>query len=346
MKKSIFVIVGIALIAALNSVSSCKKDGGGNNTVDTTLHLTPDTIYSPPHFPKPIIPADNQPFKEREALGRKLFYDSMVLNGTNSCGGCHDPSAGFSNLNMKEGKPVLPHSNLAWYSNFLWDGSQKGTLEDLALFEISVDHNVDLSLFNNNATYKQLFKTAFGVDNITYKEMSYALAQFMRTLVSKNTRYEEVKMRGNGTFTADEQAGYNIFFTEKGDCFHCHINPIFTDDQLHNTGLDTFYTLRVDRGYFNISGDSTDMGKFRTPNLRNVATRKFFMHDGRFTTLEQVVDFYDHGMHKVSNLDPIMALPYKANGLHLTTDEKRQLIAFLNTLTDSTFLNNPAYGRP
>jgi cytochrome c peroxidase len=220
-----------------------------------------------------------------------------------------------------------------------------GKLEDIMLFEVKDFFGTDLNKINQNAQYKSLFKKYYKVDTITNKELAYSLAQFIRTLVSGTTKYD-LTLKGQASFTADEYRGYTIFFTEKGDCFHCHVNPTTTDNQFHNTGLDSIYAKEADKGYYNTTGKTADLGKFLTPTLRNVALRDHFMHDGRFTSLSDVIDFYDHGMHKVSNLDPIMALPAKATGLHLTTTEKNQLIAFLKTFTDSTFITNTKFSSP
>lgn len=328
-----------ALLLAMGN-SSCHKSKGNPTPADSTYTLTPDTLKVPPHFPKPVIPADNQPYKEKERLGRMLYYDTILSNDGRYCAGCHQQANGFTSMALYENAmPVLPHENLAWYSNYMWDGSQKGTLEDVMRFEVESFFNTDVSKLNNSSVYKPLFKKYFGVDNITTKEVAYALAQYLRTVVCRNSKYDRI-LRGEATYTPAEYAGYVVFFTEKGDCFHCHIDPVMTDNQFHNTGLDSLYPKVADQGLYNVTGSTADLGRFRTANLRNVALRPYYMHDGRFTTLLQVIDFYDTGMHKVSNLDPIMSLPYKANGLHLTDDDKTNLIAFLNTLTDSTFISD------
>src|SRR5690606_22892995 len=178
-----------------------------------------------------------------------------------------------------------------------------------------------------------------------HHEIAYALAQFTRTLISKDTKYDRY-MRGEERLSYNEEMGMRIFFSEKGDWFHCHTAMVTTDGEMHNTGLDSIYTKTMDKGYFNVSGDPKDLGKFRTPNLRNVALRKYYMHDGRFTTLEQVIDFYDHGVKRVANVDPIMTKPGKENGLNLNPVEKQQLIAFLHTLTDEKFITDTAFSRP
>ncbi len=344
-----FIFVLLLLVAGL-SMPYCKKPSDKKITpdsADTPYVLTPDTIETPLYFPKPVIPDDNKPYKERIQLGRMLYYDSLLSgDGSRACASCHRQQYGFSDTGLyASAMPVLPHVNLAWYSNFMWDGSKTGTLEDVMLFEVQVFFATDLNKMNQNTTYKSLFKKYFNVTSIGYKEIAYVLAQYLRSVVSGGTRFEQVMYHAKGSFTTDEYWGYRIFFTETGDCFHCHVNPVMTDGLMHNTGLDSLYGKTADQGLFNITGKNDDLGKFRTANLRNVALRNRFMHDGRFTTLDEVIDFYDHGMHKVANLDPVMALPAKANGLHLSATQKRQLKAFLNTLTDSTFIKDTAFAR-
>ena len=334
------------ILAVIAGFFSCRKKDSSLQPADGQYMLTPDTLIYPPHFPSPVIPDDNKPYKELIQLGRMLYYDTILSGDGRACSKCHIQANGFSSLSLyNNAMPVLPHENLAWYSNFMWDGSQSGTLEDVMLFEVQSFFNADLNKINQSSKYKPLFKKYWNVDNITYKEIAYSLAQYLRTVVSRSSKYDLV-MRGAASFTPDEYSGYTIFNTEKGDCFHCHINPIMSDNLFHNTGEDSLYATDADKGRYNVTGNTNDLGKFRTANLRNVGFRNYYMHDGRFTTLSQVIDFYDHGMHKVNNLDPIMALPYKASGLHLTGQEKSQLIAFLNTLNDSVFVADTSLSNP
>ncbi len=348
MKQKFMLALLMIVLFILSFAFSCKKNTDQNQvtTNHTTLDLTTDTILTPLYFPTPVIPEDNLPVKEKVQLGRQLYYDPILSNDGRSCASCHVQSIGFTVPGLyNNAMPVLPHVNLAWYENFMWDGSKKGTLEDIMMFEVKDFFATDLAKVNQSAKYTSLFKKYYGVTTITHKELAYALAQFMRTLVSATTKYD-LSLRGQYKRTPEEQRGFEIFFTEKGDCFHCHVNPVTTDNLLHNTGLDSIYIKESDKGYYLVSGAPSDLGKFKTPNLRNVALRNRFMHDGRFSSLEEVIDFYDQGMHKVSNLDPVMSLPAKKNGLQLTMAEKQQLIAFLKTFTDSTFISSPKYGNP
>jgi cytochrome c peroxidase len=164
-------------------------------------------------------------------------------------------------------------------------------------------------------------------------------------MISSDSKYDRY-LSGSAMLSDDEEAGRNVFFSERGDCYHCHLNPVLTDNALHNTGLDSIYAKNADRGFYNVSMRKEDLGKFKTPSLRNVALRKRFMHDGRFGTLEEVIEFYNSGVRKVDNLDPIMTKPGKEYGLRLGPIEKHQLLAFLQTFTDSTFISNPDLSRP
>ncbi|MBL7691080.1 MAG: hypothetical protein JNM41_05775 [Flavipsychrobacter sp.] len=346
MTRTNIASLALAILFMLAVAGSCRKKPAPDPTPqDSTTTLTPDTIRTPLYFPQPIIPADNQPVKEIAQLGRMLYYDTRLSNDGRSCAGCHIQSIGFTTHSMLNGTVVLPHVNMAWYNTFMWDGSKTGTLEDVMTFEVQEFFATDLNRINTDPIYSTLFRKYFKTNTITYKHLAYALAQFARTMVSGNSRYD-LSLRGIVTLTPDERAGKELFFTERGDCFHCHTNPVMTDNAMHNTGLDSIYTKDADKGYYNVTHNTNDLGKFRTPNLRNVALRTRFMHDGRFTTLEEVINFYDHGMRKVSNLDPIMLLPAKEKGLQLEEWEKQQLIAFLKTLTDTTFTTNPAFSNP
>lgn len=341
-------LIAACFLVALGFAVSCEKK---TSTVvvekpDTTAkELTPYNILYPAHFPPMKIPLDNQPYKERIELGRMLYYDNILSNDGRACATCHTQSTGFTISGMVDNMPVLPHVNLAWHDKYMWDGSKTGGLEDVMLFETQEFFATDLAKINSSAKYKTLFKQYFGVDYITHHEIAYALAQFTRIMISRDTKYDRY-VKGTGTLSYNEEMGMRVFFSEKGDCFHCHNAVVLTDGKMHNTGLDSIYTKEADKGYYNVTKNPADLGKFRTPNLRNVALRSHYMHDGRFTTLEEVIDFYDHGVRKVSNVDPIMTKTGKENGLKLTAIEKQQLVAFLKTFTDEAFITDTSFSKP
>jgi cytochrome c peroxidase len=335
----------LILSAALVLTAACRHKPDDGTGIVPTDSLTPVTIVKPPHFPYMSIPEDNPPYQERIDLGRALYYDTRLSNDGRACAGCHHQVQGFTSSRPSGEMPVLPHVNLAWTTNWMWDGSQTGSLEDVMLYEVKDFFAADLDKINGIAAYKTGFKRAFGVDKITYKELAYALAQFERTMNAGNSRYSRY-LAGTEPLTPDQEKGRAIFFSEKGDCYHCHLNPTLTDNSFHNTGIDSPVVLPKDKGLFNVTGKAYDLGKFRTPNLHNAALRTSFMHDGRFTSLEEVVEFYNNGVKKVNNLDPVMTKQGKEDGLNLTAQDKYYLIEFLKSFTDSTFITNPALGAP
>ncbi|MBL7683485.1 MAG: hypothetical protein JNK00_08985 [Flavipsychrobacter sp.] len=345
-------VVFLVMLVLASTVSSCRKpdsdddDGGGGATCSGQVQMTPYTWYDPARFPKAEIPADNEMYVERIALGKKLFYDTRLSNNGESCETCHKQNMGFSASGVSDfdkGLQKMPLVNLAWYKNFMWSGRIVGTLEEVMHAELTKRFSTDFAKINAIQEYKDLFCRYYGTDNITAELMSKPLAQFMRVLVSKNNKYDRYLL-GLQPLTLDEDTGRAIFFSERGDCFHCHVQVLATDNMLHNNGIDSLYAKDIDKGYFNVTGNPAHLGMFRTPNLRNVALRTEYMHDGRFKTLEEVVEFYDHQVHiGVKNIDPVMLKPGKEDGLNLTPLQKKQLVAFLKTLTDDDFINNAEF---
>ena len=170
------------------------------------------------------------------------------------------------------------------------------------------------------------------------------MAQFIRTLISGNSRYDRWR-RGDGLLNASELSGLSIFFTEKGDCFHCHSTPFFSDNDFHNIGLETVYAGEG-RGRYNVTGNPEDMGKFKTPTLRNIELTAPYMHDGRFGSLEEVVHHYNLDVQPSATLDPIMTKPMRGLELELTQQEEKDLVSFLKALTDTTFIYDKAHQSP
>lgn len=330
----------VFFLVAIVSFHSCKK-----KTIQEEPYIqTPISLEIPPYFPKMKIPEDNPMTKERLALGRKLYYDPILSNNGKSCSSCHFQENGFTINDMVSGMPVLPHVNLGWSKNFLWKGEKHYTLEEMMLYEVNEFFATDLLKINANEEYRILFKRAFGVDEISSTEIAYSLAQFFRSLISGNSKFDKYRRR-EVAFTPEEQRGMEIFFTEKGDCFHCHGIMLFTDNLFHNTGLDSTFTYS--KGRYDFTGLTTDIGLYKTPTLRNASLRKNFMHDGRFKTLEEVIEFYNSGVQQKSpNIDPLMILPQKEFGLQLSEQDKYDLLQFLNTLTDTAFINSIEFSKP
>jgi cytochrome c peroxidase len=212
---------------------------------------------------------------------------------------------------------------------------------------------------NADAAYPDLFEKAFGTPNADSTLVAKALAQFMRTIVAGNSRFHKY-LRNEIGFTQAELNGYLLFRNElKGDCQHCHdigskllTDNLFVDksQRFHNNGLDSIYPQLL--GLAEVTQDVNDNGKFKTPTLLNIALTAPYMHDGRFNTLDEVIEFYDHGVKVSPTLDIFMTKNYPdlqigdRRELGLTPQEKADLKAFLLTLTDSTLLTNPAYSSP
>ena len=243
----------------------------------------------------------------------------------------------------------MPLFNLAWNFNdkFAWDGKEL-SLERQALEPVrnpiemhSSWPNVALKL-QQDQEYPSMFLNAFGTERIDSTLVTKAIAQFERTLISGNTKFDQYLL-GNTSLSQQELNGFTIFMSEdKGDCFHCHgsdNNPLWTDNDFHNNGLDTSFN---DLGLGAVTGDPNDNGKFKSPSLRNLVYTAPYMHDGRFSTLEEVINHYSEGLQNSSTIDPLMK-KVNQGGVQLTPLEKADLKAFLITLTDDDFINNPSF---
>ena len=350
----------ICCVLATILLFSCKKEGcidpialnynpdvHINNGSCEYITTTPYDIITPYGFPDMIIPEDNPMTFEGVELGRKLFNDPILsANNTLACINCHMPESSFSDPNQfstgidgflgnRNSSALI---NLGWSSSFNWDGSVK-SLEEQAFEPVTNSlemhnswNNVENTL-NQDEEYLLLFKQAYNIDYIDSTHVVMAIAQFERTLISNNSKFDKYS-RGEEVFTKSELNGFAIFNSEKGDCFHCHGTSLFTDNLFHNNGLDVEPFL--DLGLGKITENTSDNGKFKTPTLRNVEVSAPYMHDGRFATLEKVIEHYDSGGHFSSTVDPLMKK--LGVGLNLTNQEKSDLIAFLKTLTDYDFI--------
>ncbi|MBU3011507.1 cytochrome-c peroxidase [Polaribacter vadi] len=303
----------------------------------------------------PIIPTNNPLTEEGVALGKKLFFDK-ILSGdeTQSCASCHNPQKAFTDGlqfsigidNISGTRNAMPLFNLAWNFDelFTWDGAEFG-IENQALEPVSNPIELHANWVNiaqklqNNSEYVTLFNQAFGTTTIDSLLVVKAIAQFERTLISGNSKFDEFLI-GEATLTTEEQNGFDVFMDEaRGDCFHCHgsnNNPLWTDNQFHNNGLDTVFS---DLGLGAITGDPADNGKFKSPSIRNLIFTAPYMHDGRFSTLEEVINHYSEGLQSSSTIDPLMK-KVSEGGVGLSDKDKADLKAFLLSLTDYEFVNN------
>lgn len=325
---------------------------------------TPKAMATPARWPNPPpMPADNPLTEEGVALGRRLFYDKQLsINNSISCSSCHQPDKAFTDgraraLGMngqQHQRGSMALVNLAWASDFAWDGATTQLeIQARTPLESPIEMHQSLaasaSKLQQIALYPRLFGQAFGSSTVTGENILKALAQFERTLVSANSKYDKV-LRGETLLSSDEQRGLQLMGHSTGgsirgaECLHCHTAPLFTGPKqtFFNNGLDVGPFADPGRGA--ITGQNIDMGAFKAPTLRNIALTAPYMHDGRFQTLQEVLDHYsDHIQLTSPNLDPQLAnSPNSVTGrILLTQVEKQRIIAFLQTLTDSSFINNP-----
>ena len=304
---------------------------------------TPYELAVPAGFPAPNIPPDHPLTVEGVALGQRLFADPILsVDSTIACASCHlsahafsDPrpvSQGVSGMTTRNSMPLF---NLLWSRSFFWDG-RAASLEEQALEPVQepteLGENWDrvVAKLERHGEYPALFARAFGDAPIDRQLVVQAIAQFERTLISADSKYDRW-LAGQAELTPEEERGFLLFHTEAGDCFHCHGAPLFTDNEFHNNGLDLD---PPDAGLAALTGGRLDRGKFKTPTLRNVEYTAPYMHDGRFQTLEEVIEHYDAGFHRTALTDPLLLV---RPNLDLSAADKRALVAFLKALSDPQF---------
>ena len=326
---------------------------------------TPSVLQIPELFSdniiNPVLPLNNPQTLEGIALGKKLFFDPILsANNTQACADCHIPENAFTDSSrFSDGidgilgtRNSMPLFNLAWNydEKFFWDGNTF-SLEHQAFVPVtdplemkSTWTEVEQKL-QQHSDYPSLFNKVFGTSRIDSILVTKAIAQFERTLISSNSKFDKYLL-GEGTLTQEELNGFNVFMNEtKGDCFHCHgsdKNPLWTDNLFHNNGLDSDPS---DLGRGLVTGDPADNGKFRTPSLRNLAFTAPYMHDGRFTTLDEVIDHYSEGLKNSPTIDPLMK-KVSQGGVQLSPKDKDDLKAFLFSLSDYEFITNPSFQKP
>ncbi len=353
------------LLLAVLIFGACKKDD--DTPVEEVMY--DDTPYPLEYgaLPAPELPADNPLTVQGVLLGRMLFYETMLSkDGSQSCATCHQQGDGFSDPNRfslgVEGLPgkrqAMPVFNMAWHTNaFFWDG-RAPLLRDQALMPIQDPLEMNETLDNvvaklsDSKEYRDQFKRAFDSEEITAPKMALAMEQFMLSIVSHQSKYDKY-LAGEVQLTDSEDRGrllfemeYNPFFPDQSgaDCAHCHGGANFENDQYMNNGLDTDADF-TDMGREKVTNNPADRAKFKVPSLRNVALTAPYMHDGRFQTLEEVIDHYNSGIEESSTADPTV-INTRQTGLMLTDQDKQDLINFLKTLTDEAFLNNEDYQSP
>jgi cytochrome c peroxidase len=368
--KSIWLVLAFSIF-----VFACENDKE-NEEEDVDQ---PYNLIVPSHFSQNYdISAANQLTVGGVQLGRMLFYEKKLSgNNTMSCAGCHQQEKAFTDGNAFsngiDGKPgrknAMAMSNFLWENRFFWDG-RAGSLEEQALFPIqdtlemheNLDHAV--SELQSSSVYPSKFKLAFGSATITGEKIANALSQFQMTLISSNSKFDKY-LQGKYVPTEQELRGIQLFKTHPdptnnirgGNCGDCHLGVLFNGDQsglsgFHNNGLDDDLTLS--EGVMKVTNNPDDKGKFRVPSLRNIALTAPYMHDGRFNTLEEVLDHYNDQIKQSKTLDPlIMAASNEVKKpgdnrikLYLTNQEKADIIAFLNMLTDEEFTSDKKFSNP
>ena len=328
--------------------ASCSSNDDAEYTaIDEAL-----VLELPDNFPEINYDLSaNPPTKNGVELGKKLFYDGKLsANGFFSCGFCHEQrfafthhghqfSHGIDDLEGTRNAPAI--QNMAFQTEFAWDGATS----HLDLFPIiPITNEVEmgetmtnvLSKLQADSEYQRLFASAFEDAEVSNENFLKALAQFMVTMISSNSKYDKyVRNEEGGEFSDLEKEGLAVF---ESKCATCHATDLFTDNSFRNNGLPPYPGID-DIGRAEVSGSAADNYKFKVPSLRNVAITAPYMHDGRFGSLQSVLNFYNSGVQESKTLDPILKQNERL-GIVLTTDEQEALIAFLNTLTDNEFLED------
>ncbi len=372
-------------IAATVIIACNKTDDTVNPTTDPVAEVlnlpTPSFNYAnimqPAYLAAPNIvaqintPAANPITNDGATLGRVLFYDkNLSINNTISCASCHNQANSFSDPATLSvgfnggltGRNSMSLIDAKYYPNgrFFWD-QRAATLENQVLIPVQDMVEMGMTLpqletkLRGLAYYPVLFNRAFGDNNITSNRIALALSQFIRSIVSFQSKYDAGRQTFPAVpapppnapfpnFTAQENRGKEIFLNPANACAACHGSETFTAPQEKNNGLDMVTT---DRGFGAVTSNVVNDGLFKVTTLRNVELTSPYMHDGRFTTLEQVVEHYSSGVRNHPNLSPQLRLP---NGqprlLNLSVQDKAALVAFLKTLTDLTVLTDTKYSNP
>ena len=330
----------------------CSTGGCGRRVTESRVAARPIgppvAIQSPLGLPAVPVPSDNPPTAATIALGRRLFYEvKLSNNATLSCASCHNPALRFTDgqkhstgvggkLGTRNAPTLL---NAAFSPAQFWDGRAQSLEEQAGSpianpLEMDQAHDVCVSKLGGDSSYKPDFERAFGKGPITIGKIEEAIASFERTLLSGNSRFDRYEYGGDkGALTAAEIRGLEIFRDEKrGDCASCHTigdkYALFTDGKFHNIGVGVNGEGElVDMGRYEQTKVEADKGAFKTPTLRNVAGTAPYMHDGSLKTLRDVVDFYAGGGNSNPYLDP------KIKAIHLSAQERADLVAFLESLT-------------
>lgn len=341
------------LTLLLGLIWACKK---GNDIIEEEEIFL--GFVQPSNFPKPAYDLSRNPVtKDGFELGKKLFYEPRLSrNNTIACGSCHIQGAGFTHhghdvshgiddrLGTRNPMPIM---NLAWHNEFFWDGgvfdldfSPANAIHS----EVEMDETVTNVLLKLRARpeYPALFKKAFGTEEITDVLFFRALSQFMLMATSSDSKYDKVMRKEEGaSFSESELRGY-LFF--KNNCANCHKEPLFTDLSYRNNGIRP--NRSDDKGRAIVTGNVNDEYRFKVPSLRNLSFTAPYTHDGRYLTVSRMLDHYRHDMVDSPTLDPLFRQADGTLGITMTEEEKADLMTFLKTLEDPTFLSNKLLSEP
>ena len=349
-------------------VYSCQDDPIIDDMTDILVEYDPSPYFlNAAPLPPPEIPADNQLTIQGVQLGRMLFHDPLLSKGeAQSCASCHVQGDGFSDINqfstgvdgLEGGRQAMSIFNLGINPNgFFWDGRAE-TLREQALMPIQDPLEMHESLENVvsklelEQDYKDQFMRTFGSEEITSEKVGLALEQFMLSIISNDSKYDRF-LAGEINLTPSELRGRDLYFSpfdpdnpeeSGGSCDLCHGGPNFGSNLYRNNGLDAAPNF-TDLGRFEVTGNPGDRARFRVTSLRNIAVNPPYMHDGRFETLEEVIQHYNTGIQDSPTLDLFLSTTIPT-GLLLDEQEISDLVSFLHTLTDETFLTNEAYTNP
>lgn len=347
------IITAITASVAIYGCSSKDEPG-----VITDPGLADINFRIPRGWPAPVYNFDNNPLTVNGfKLGRKLFFDTRLSSDNLiSCGSCHQPFAAFSQFGHDvshgvEDRVGVRNSpslfNLNWHTSFFWDGG----VNHIELQPASPITNPDemnetlqgiVTKLQGDATYRQLFKEAFGDEEVTTQRIFRSITQFMGLMVSSNSKYDKyTRNEAGGTMSPEELNGLATF---QSKCESCHKAPLFSDFSFRNNGLALQPNKKgvIDSGKAHIPPfDPLNLYKFKVPSLRNLKFTAPYMHDGRFTTIDEVLNHYATGVQQTPNLDPALA-----SGIALSATERSDLKAFLNTLNDEEFVKDPRFQEP
>jgi cytochrome c peroxidase len=334
--------------------------------------------------PTPLVPPDNPMTDAKVTLGRYLFYDKRLsLDGSMSCGSCHEQKRAFTDGQpMHAGvtgemgiRSSMTLTNVAYLSSYTWANPQLTTLEKQMLVPLFSDHPLEMGLqghdpqliqkLHDDAAYTKMFQESFPAESgdISVVTITKSIAAFERTLLSFNSAYDRYKHGQPDAISPAAKRGEALFFGERLECYHCHGGTNFTDNNMqqgqafpeagfHNTGLynedGAGAYKKWDSGLRVVTERPEDEGKFRTPTLRNIAVTGPYMHDGSIPTLDEVIRKH-YAVKGRSALSVHGASPLRdefIEGFNINDSEVKDLVAFLNSLTDDDFLHNPAFSDP